>query len=490
MEKKSLLKDDRLSKILVQINKFKEGAFDYQEVISGEDDEIDAVISNLNDLGKVRGDIVKQRAEDQKRMEILVEGLLKYTLFDFSEKIEVTEKGDEIDAVAIGLNTLTEELEHSIASEKLKMEALEESNNQIEVILENAPNAVIVLDEQGEVVRWNKKSELIFGWKAEEVMNQPMHLFIMPPVHTDAHYAGISHFLKTGEGPVINKTIEITAIRKSKEEFPIELSISAVKAKGKYLFVAFISDISKRKQNEEQIKTSNINLENSVKELEAFTYSVSHDLRAPLRAIHGYTTILYKNYFGSFDDKGKKMMNSVMANSKKMGQLIDDLLGLSRLGRSELQRKQVSMNSIVETVVQELSVFPSGKKPQFIIQPLPTAFADANLMAQVYTNLISNAIKYSSLKEQPVIEIGSMQENTETVFYVRDNGSGFDMQFYNKLFGVFQRLHDSSKFEGNGIGLSIVKQIILKHEGRVWATSELEKGSTFYFTVEKKSHHE
>ena len=482
---KSEISDERIAKILKMIRKYSDEEYSYQEITSGENDELDAIIDGLNKLASKRFTLMQEANDYHHRLEKLMDVMQKYTLLDFSQKAEISNEGDEIDALALGLNTLSEELQESIALSRSRLDTVEESNAQIETLLENAPNAVVVIDEKGMIIKWNKKSEAIFGWSSAEIMNKPMHEVIMPPQYAMAHQKGIDHFLHTGTGPVLNKTIEISAIRRSKEEFPIELSISAVKSKGKFLFIAFISDISQRRKAEEEIKLANQKLASSVKSLESFTYSVSHDLRAPLRAIHGYVNILKKEYSGMLDDRGQTMMNSVISNSKKMGQLIDDLLALSRLERVTLKKEEANMKELVQSVINDLRTGLNDQKTEFMVHDLPGAFIDPNLMTQVLTNLLSNAMKYSSLKEKPLVEIGAQMEDKQLIYFVRDNGSGFDMKFYNKLFGVFQRLHDQSVFEGNGIGLSIVKQIITRHEGRVWAFSEPEKGATFYFTLDK-----
>ncbi len=488
-DSKAFSKDVRIARILNMIHQYTDGEFNFQEQRADNRDELDAIIEGLTMLEKKRLVYIHKTTEYQNRVEKLITILLKYTLLDFSEKIEVTDHHDEIDAIAIGLNALSEELQAAIALEHSRLQIVEESNAQIETILENAPNGVIIINEQGTILKWNKKSETIFGWTSDEVMNRPMHEFIMPPHYVQAHHKGIHHFLQTGEGPVINKTIEISAVRKSGKEFPIELSISVVKSNGKFIFIAFIADISQRRHAEEEIKRVNENLADSVKALESFSYSVSHDLRAPLRAIHGYVNILKNEYSATMDEHGQVMMNAVISNSKKMGQLIDDLLSLSRMERTAVHKKNVDMNELVKVVIEDLQVEMNNKKAQLIIHEMPEAFIDSNLIVQAYTNLISNALKYSSLKEEPVIEVGSMIEKGETVFYVKDNGNGFDMKFYNKLFGVFQRLHDESEFKGNGIGLSIVKQIVERHKGRIWAYSEPNKGAIFYFTLDEPTNH-
>lgn len=226
----------------------------------------------------------------------------------------------------------------------------------------------------------------------------------------------------------------------------------------------------------------NAELEALNQELEAFTYSVSHDLRAPLRTLNGYSEILKEEHGKDISDEGKKLLGFISNNALRMGKLIDSLLTLSYLGRKDLQKNPVDMNQLVSEVVSELKD-ASDESIVFKIADLPAAMADRALLKQVMINLISNAIKYSSKKEKPVIEIGAKKENEKTVYFIKDNGAGFDMNYYDKLFGVFQRLHSSNEFEGTGAGLAIVQRIIKKHHGMVWAEARPDEGATFYFSI-------
>jgi PAS domain S-box-containing protein len=475
--------DPRISTILDLLVKYATGDFSERARLSGKNDEIDAIMLGLNTLADEAQSSRKLTQHFLNRIERLMEGLLKYTMLDFSEPLQVSREGDEIDAIALGLNTLAEELKTAREVEQRQIQTISESKEQIEVILNNAPNAVVVMNEDGRIINWNSKAFEVFGWTFDEVIQKEMHEIIVPERYRQAHLKGLSHFLKTGEGPVLNKLIELSAIRKSGEEFPIELGISAVKSKGKFIFIAFIIDISSRKLGEKKLLEANHNLEVTNKELEAFTYSVSHDLRAPLRAINGYSQLLVERST-DLDEQSRTYIESIAANTKRMGQLIDDLLSLSRYSRAEVVRASVNMNDVADSVIVEMARNTDLRAATIEVKPMPPAMADYNLVVQVYVNLLSNAIKYSSLKESPYIELGAEKIKGETVYYVKDNGSGFDMEFYNKLFGVFQRLHDSTEFEGTGVGLAIVKRIISKHHGRVWAESEIDKGSTFYFTLE------
>lgn len=223
-------------------------------------------------------------------------------------------------------------------------------------------------------------------------------------------------------------------------------------------------------------------LEIANKEMESFSYSVSHDLRAPIRSLEGYSKILIEDYASTMDAEANRVLQIIRNNARKMDTLINDLLEFSRLGKKELQKSSINTEQLVRNIVNEISpVVNNHAKVQF--HSLPPANADYTLIKQVWVNLISNGLKYSAKKKEPLIEIGSHSQASETVYYVKDNGAGFDMQYANKLFGVFQRLHKPTEFEGTGVGLAIVQRIVLKHGGRVWGEGKPQEGATFYFSL-------
>jgi light-regulated signal transduction histidine kinase (bacteriophytochrome) len=234
---------------------------------------------------------------------------------------------------------------------------------------------------------------------------------------------------------------------------------------------------------EQRVAERTMQLEAANKELEAFSYSVSHDLRAPLRAIDGFSHILLDDYAGKLDEEGKRLLSVVRDNTGRMGQLIDDMLQFSRTGRLELNFVEVDMEHLVREVVEELKPTFAGSKLQLEIGSVPPVRGDRAMLHQVFVNLLSNAIKFSQHKEMPKVQVGGSVEGDEAVYYVKDNGAGFDMQYAGKLFGVFQRLHSMEEFEGTGIGLAIVKRIVTRHGGRVWAEGKVNEGATIYFAL-------
>jgi PAS domain S-box-containing protein len=259
------------------------------------------------------------------------------------------------------------------------------------------------------------------------------------------------------------------------------------------LAMVVVIDITELKSSQRALAELNASLEQKVKErtqqleqvnseLESFTYSVSHDLRAPLRIIDGFADIMLSDFSNKLDDEGIRALNIIKNNARRMGQLIDDLLNLSRYSRKEPVLSLVNMNTLVREVVEEQKML-SGKPIDIYCESLPPAWCDRNLLRQVWTNLVSNAIKYSAKREHARIQISAIENENEVVYAIKDNGVGFNMQYAAKLFGVFQRLHKQTEYEGTGVGLALVHKIITRHNGAVWAEAEPDKGAVFYFSL-------
>ena len=291
-------------------------------------------------------------------------------------------------------------------------------------------------------------------------------------------------------------TYETEHVKKDGQTFPVEISTRNSQIQNNTIFTAIVRDITERKQADENIRQLNNELEQRVsertaqleatnKELEAFSYSVSHDLRSPLRHINGFAEILTELYSDQLPEDARKHLNTIIDAAKKMSTLIDDLISFSRTGRAELKKSTLKMNRVVEDAISQVKPASEDQKVKWNISTLPEVYGDYNLLRLVWINLIDNALKYTRTKNT-VIQIGYKDEKREIVFFIKDNGVGFDMKYAGKLFGVFQRLHSSSQFEGTGIGLANVQRIILRHGGRTWAEAETDKGATFYFSIPKE----
>ncbi|TGM13193.1 PAS domain S-box protein [Leptospira selangorensis] len=389
------------------------------------------------------------------------------------------------------LSELNHELEKLVSSKTMD---LFKSENRFRTILEQFPYPVLTYDPQGVCTGTN------FAW--EEMWNTRRDVLVDYNILKDPQIkeAGFFPFVEKAFGgePAISEPFpyDPKLIGSSGRNRWLQMVLYPVKnTAGNILEVIVVhQDITASKEAENEIRLLNNDLEERVKvrteqlvlankELESFSYSISHDLRAPIRGISGFTQILMEDYGVNFDAEGKRIIGKIIENAKQMGQLVDDLLEFSRLGRTELAEREISMKELATTVYKELVNLESGREIRFEIQDIPNVRADQPAVRQLWVNLISNAIKYTKKAGLPLIQIGFMESEGGTVFYVKDNGAGFNMQYYNKLFGVFQRLHSNADFEGTGVGLAIVKRIASRHGGDVWAESKEGEGATFYFTL-------
>jgi light-regulated signal transduction histidine kinase (bacteriophytochrome) len=287
--------------------------------------------------------------------------------------------------------------------------------------------------------------------------------------------------------------LDLQGVRKDATEFPVEIRWSQVESIEGILVTAAIRDITERRRTEE-VKRVNIDLERRVlertselaaanKELEAFAYSVAHDLRAPLRHIDGFSNLLIERLGDSLDEGAQHYLETIQGSARDMGLMVDDLLNLSRVARQEMNTQVTGLNSLVEEVLKDLKPEIKDREIEWKIGSLPFVECDHILVKQVFVNLLSNAIKFTRTRDRAIIEVGQSNVEGESLIFVRDNGVGFSMKYSDKLFGVFQRLHRQEDFEGTGVGLATVQRIVQKHGGRVWARADLNTGATFYFTL-------
>ena len=402
------------------------------------DESIRGIISNFHDI--------TERKEAEEKVNKLNEGLEK----------KVEERTAQLEAI-------NKELEASILQ-------LRESEEKFSKIFEASPVGISIGALQtGTLINVNRSFLQLTGFRYEEVIGRTSLELNM--IDRDEREKIKQELIENGR--VRDK--EIFVFNKSGEKIPVLLSLDQFVVGDNKYAITIVYDISERKKAEEQLLMIN-------GELEAFSYSVSHDLRAPLRAINGYANILEEDYNKSFDKEGKRLLFEVQQNAKKMGMLIDDLLDFSRLGRKEIKKSEINMNELTQSVLKEISSAMSHHA-EIVFDNLPPVMADYALMEHVMTNLLSNAIKYSSKQEKPVIEITSKKENGALIYAVSDNGVGFNMKYAHKLFGVFQRLHSEQEFQGTGVGLAIAERIIHKHNGKIWAEGKVGEGATFYFSL-------
>ena len=358
-------------------------------------------------------------------------------------------------------------------------------------ILQGSPIGFLLIDNDFTILEFNSLMEdfVEVAWLKPLEKNENLVHFLTSQQMADFR----EHYQVVLQGDKINFTVDYPWEDGSSTSF--EMTLHPVLNDRDMIVGCCMSseDISTRVASGAKVSELNIALEKKVaertlqyetvnKELEAFTFSVSHDLRAPLRAVNSYAQIMLQDYGEKLDQDGRDVLEKVRYNGQKMGRLIDELLAFSRIGRKEIDRQVVNMDELVGSVIADIS--QTHKIPETVsICPLPTVEADYTMLYQVMYNLLSNAIKYSSKKPRPVIEIYTQVTDHQTVFVVKDNGAGFDMRFADKLFGVFQRLHSEKEFEGNGVGLAIVHRIITKFGGRVWAEAKEKEGAAFYFTL-------
>lgn len=390
------------------------------------------------------------------------------------------------------LADLTDAFNHMLTQIQAKDLAVSESEARLRAVLDSSLNAVVVTSYAGLVLEWNARAEKMFGWTRDEALGRDLVDLVIPPARRLAHRADLARAVSS-RTTSIPLPAEAVALRRDGREFPVELATNLLRAGDAVTLCSFFTDITERKRAQLEIAQLNAELEQRValrtaqleaanSELEAFSYSVSHDLRAPLRHIDGFASLLLEQTADKLDPTSQDYLDRISKAARRMGRLIEDLLQFSRHGRVPLRFAEVNLNELIAEIRPRLAGPAAARPIEWHVAPLPRVWGDAALLQQVFFNLLDNAIKYTSRREAPVIEIGVLSAAAEdkTVVFVRDNGAGFDMRYSDRLFGVFQRLHTAAQFEGTGVGLATVRRIVQRHGGRAWAEGKVDEGATFF----------
>ena len=408
-------------------------------------------ISEIIKRGNVRSRELSYRPRGGKILPVL-----------FSASVVRDKEGEIVGIVVTALD---------ITDRKKMEQELRESEEKYRALVDNALVG-IGIHQDGKIVYANEALASMFGYTLEEGIG----LSIADMIHPDERDFVMKMAQRRQAGENVPTTYETQLLKKDGSSFYALISNALIKYNGRPATLITVADITDTKVRKE--------LEQVNKELEAFSYSVSHDLRAPLRSIDGFSQALLEDYEDKLDEQGKDYLRRVRAATQRMSQLIDDLLNLSRISRTEIHYEEVNLTAIAKAITAELQKTQPERQVEFVIGENIVARGDSHLLRIVLDNLFRNAWKFTSKHPDARIEFGTIQQDGRLVYYVRDNGAGFDMNYANKLFTPFQRLHKSTEFEGTGIGLATVQRIIHRHGGSIWAEGEVEKGATFYFTLQ------
>jgi PAS domain S-box-containing protein len=384
-------------------------------------------------------------------------------------------------------------INRDITEQKQAEDMLRDSETRFRTLVESAPEAIFV-QSQGYFIYLNTAMLRLFGASTPDMLLGKAFMERIAPEYNEVVRERIRLQRETGN-PV--PLMEMEYLRLDGSRVPVETTAVAIRFQGRDAHLVFVRDITERKRTEKKIHKLNIELERRIiertaqleaanKELEAFSYSVSHDLRAPLRHILGFVDLLKDRAIQSLDEESLHYMKVITDSTDNMGTLIDELLSFSRMGRTEMMKAKVNPNQLVKEAMNTLEAETKGRDIIWKVDQLPEVYGDPAMLRLVFLNLISNALKFTRTRPQARIEISYNENEKETLFFVRDNGVGFDMAYANKLFGIFQRLHRADHFEGTGVGLANIKRIIQRHGGKIWAEGKVDEGATFHFFLPKR----
>jgi PAS domain S-box-containing protein len=372
---------------------------------------------------------------------------------------------------------------------------LHQSETRLEAVINIAGSALISIDESHHITLFNRQAEDMFGYAAREVIGRPLSMLLPEKFRAEHHLKIEGFFLqKNSRKRLAAERTDVSGLRKNGEEFPLEASISQVNLGDNKLFTVALTDVTQRRQTERELETYRSHLERVVEgrtrelceknsELEAFSYSIAHDLRAPLRSITSFSQILLEDSADKLDQEELDHLRRVVKAGRRMAELIDGILNLARIGRSQMSVVEVDLSILATQAKMRLSYDQPDRNVQWNIQPGLVVQGDSQLLSVAMDNLINNAWKYSSKKASAEISFGTTIERDKQTYFVRDNGAGFDMDHAQALFGVFQRMHKADEFNGTGVGLATVKRIVRRHGGSIWADATVGEGATFYFTL-------
>lgn len=363
----------------------------------------------------------------------------------------------------------------------------------LQMISSAARDAIIMTDSEGRVTYWNKAAEEMFGYASEDILGKKMHPLLLPASKQQAYEKKLALFRETGQGRAVGNIIEFPAICKDGTEIPVELAVSAVRKHGQWYALAIVRDVTTRKKIEEELRRHRDELEERVgqrtaellrsnAELQQFAYVASHDLQEPLRMITSYLQLLEKRYRDKLDDDARDFIAYAVDGVSRMQELINSLLLYSRVGTQGRPFEPINVERALGCALKNLERFIAEGGAVVTWEALPLLMADGGQLTQVFQNLLANAIKYRS-DVTPQIHIGVTPEKGAWLFSVRDNGIGFDMKDAERIFGIFQRLHTWQEYPGTGIGLALVRKIVERHGGRIWAAAAPGQGATFFFTL-------
>lgn len=352
-------------------------------------------------------------------------------------------------------------------------------------LLESAPDAMVIVEADGRIRLVNAQAERLFGYLRAEMIGQQVEM-LMPERYRSQHSSHRGHFFGDAKFRAMGTGIELFGRHKNGSEIPVEISLSPIETDDGVLVSSTIRDVTERKKTERAAHAAREATEAANRELEAFSYSVAHDLRVPLRGIDGFSKALLSRHAHSLDEEGRHFLQRVRESTERMASLIDGLLSLARINRSNLEYQDVSLTELALAVALRISALQPERQVRVVVAEGLSARGDQRLLEVVLENLFSNAWKFTSKKDDACIEFNRFEEGGRAGFFVRDNGAGFEMAHAAKLFGVFQRLHTNREFEGTGIGLATVARIVERHGGSIWAEGKVSEGATFYFTLNEK----